>query len=490
MKSQSPGRANMLSMIPAALLCAATVHAAAKTLEMPREKQLASTWCWAAVSSMAVNSFPMTLPGDGSPITQRTIVVLNEGGMSNESRFNRVAFDNLSAHRCNVPGNCGGSNQPFLYNARATPVPAGKVLTKELFNFEIGVRKRPVIITWDYGQSDGNAGTPSGLHLLIITGYNPSSGKVRVFDPWPVDNGGADDPQRRKRERWITYKTYVDPVMDMGQPVTAVHDRDLYQLRRFDEELPTTPKYPKLGSLAQDTTTRRPGMFVAGVRPIRAETFAADAEPGAPSAEPYRAVGKSKRDLGLQRVDFPEALAATRPMIDKYVAKLVVTLADGTNVWGKKRLKAAPAFPLVTLDTAQILTNRDKQEALFERRTSVLLVPVIDTRTGDVIDSFLIYNQQGAWKIGGYANTEIAEVLVQQRKSFTSEQRHAEDFFVVSVPEQAAFYFAHGAPGSVQLVSVDNQGRDSEGKDAQFMGASATLDGLARSIDEYAKKTK
>ena len=118
----------------------------------------------------------------------------------------------------------------------------------------------------------------------------------------------------------------------------------------------------------------------------------------------------------------------------------------------------------------------------------MLLVPVIDTRTSEVIDSFLIYNQAGTWKIGGYANTEIAEVLAQQRKAFTTEQRRAEDFFVVSVPEQAAFYFAHGTPGAVQLVSVDNRGRDAEGKDAQFTGASAALDGLARSIKQSAMK--
>jgi hypothetical protein len=233
----------------------------------------------------------------------------------------------------------------------------------------------------------------------------------------------------------------------------------------------------------------QPGMRVAG-RPILAETFAAAEDSRSTVAEPHRLVARTKRDLGLQRVDFAEALAATKPQIDAHMKWLVVILADGSRVWGRKRLLAAKPFPLVTLDTTQILTNRDKQEALFERRTSVLLVPVIDTRTGEVIDSFLIYNQDGKWKIGGYANTEIAEVLVRQRKSFTSEQRRAEDFFVVSVPEQAAFYFAHGAPGAVQLVSVDNRGRDSEGKDAELMGASAALDGLARSIDESVKKTK
>jgi hypothetical protein len=485
MKSQSPRHTNALSMMPAALLCAATVHAAPKTLEMPREKQLQGTWCWAAVSTMAVNSFPMKLP-NGSPITQRTTVILKEAQILNETDYTQSRFDSVGG--CTAFGSCGGSHDPFLYNARATRVPPGKVLTKKLFAFEIVERKRPVIITWDYGQSGGDA-TPAGLHLLIITGYNPSNGKVRVFDPWPVDSGSGDDPRRHKRERWIPYNTYRDPVMDMGQPVTAVHDQDLYQLRRFDEEQPAElDHYPKLGTLAQQPGTRRPGSFVALGRPIRAETFAAGEVANSAGAEPHRPVAQTKRDLGLQRVDFTAALAATRSQIDAYVSKLTVTLADGTNVRGKKRLKAATAFPLITLNTSQVLINREKHEALFERKTSVLLVPVVDTRTNEVIDSFLIYNQQGDWKIGGYANTEIAEVLVQQRKSFTNQQRRAEDFFVVSVPEQAAFYFAHGAPGSVQLVSVENQGRDAQGKDAQFTGAGAALDGLARSINEAAAK--
>jgi hypothetical protein len=229
-----------LPMLPAALLCAAVVQAAPKTLEMPREKQLESTWCWAAVSTMAVNSFPMTLPS-GAPITQRTTVILKVARIKNQFEYTDAAFNSASG-ACNAAGSCGGVHDPFLYNAVATPLPPGKVLTKRLFNFEIGKRQRPVIITWDYGQGNGNADTPAGMHLLIITGYNPSNGKVRVFDPWPVDNGGADDPRRRKRERWIPYATYLDPVMDMGQPVTAVHEQDLYQLRRFDEELPEKPK--------------------------------------------------------------------------------------------------------------------------------------------------------------------------------------------------------------------------------------------------------
>jgi hypothetical protein len=486
MKSPSALLSMTLRMMPAALLCATAVQAAPSTLEMPREKQLESTWCWAAVSTMAVNSFPMTLPG-GAPITQRTTVILKVARIKNQAEYSDAAF-NSAAAACNAVGSCGGVHDPFLYNAVATQVPPGKVLTRKLFNFEIVKRKRPVIITWDYGQGNGNADTPSGLHLLIITGYNPSNGKVRVFDPWPVDNGGADDPHRRNRERWIAYATYLDPVMDMGQPVTAVHEQDLYQLRRFDEGLPAKPKYPQLGTIAQERESRPPSQRVAGGRPILAESFAAAEDVASTSAEPHRPVARSKRDLGLQRVDFAEALSETKPKIDAHMKWLVVTLADGSHVRGRKRLQAAPAFPLVTLDTAQILTNREKQEMLFDRKTAVLLVPVVDTGTGDVIDSFLIYNQAGEWKVGGYANTEIAEVLVRQRKSFTSEDRHAEDFFVVSVPEQAAFYFAHGAPGSVQLVSVDNRGRASDGKDAQFTGASAALEGLARSIGESARK--
>jgi hypothetical protein len=487
MKSPRPSRSKSLPMMTAVLSCAAVVQAAPQTLEMPREKQLQSTWCWAAVSTMAVNSFPMKLPG-GAPITQRTTVILKTARIKDESEYTDAAF-NAASGACNTPGSCGGVHDPFLYNAVATALPPGKVLTRKLFNFEIVKRRRPVIVTWDYGQGNGNADTPAGMHLLIITGYNPSNGKVRLFDPWPVDNGGVDDPHRRKRERWIPYALYLDPVMDMGQPVTAVHEQDLYQLRRFDEILPGKPKYPEPGTFAQHHAMSQPGTRVAGGRLIRAETFAAE-DARAASAEPHRLAAKPKRDLGLQRVDFAEALAATRPKIDAHMKWLVVTLADGSRVRGRKRLQAAPAFPLVTLETAQILTSRDKQEALFERRTSVLLVPVIDTRTDEVIDSFLIYNQAGEWKIGGYANTEIAGVLVQQRKSFTSERRHPGDFFVVSVPEQATFYFAHGAPGSVQLVSVDNRGRDLEGKDAQFKGANATLDGLARSIDESAKKAR
>lgn len=484
MKSSIPAHSRVLSMMPAMLLCAATAQAATKTLEMPREKQLEGNWCWAAVSTMAVNSFPMTLPL-GQPITQRTTVILRQAGIRNETEYTDAAF--TGAGPCTAVGTCGGSNTAFLYNARGTAVPAGMVLTKKAFNFEIGVRKRPVIINWRYSPTGSGGGTPDGRHMLIITGYNTSNGKVRLFDPWPVDSGQAENPNH-KRERWIKYETYVDPVMDMGQPVAAMHELDLYQLRRYDQDTPAElDDYPK-NSLAQIGAPRSAGMFAARARPIRAESFAASEVPGTASAEPHGRIAQAKPDLGLQRVDFAAAIAATKPQIDKYVAHLRVTLPDGKDVWGRKRLKAATAFPLVTLDTDQILTRRDKQEALLDRKTSVLLVPVIDTRTDEVIDSFLIYNQQGTWKVGGYANTEIAAVLVEQRKAFSSEQRRPEDFFVVSVPEQAAFYFAHGAPGAVQLVSVDNRGRDADGKNVEFTAAGTALDGLARSINESAAK--
>ncbi len=86
------------------------------------------------------------------------------------------------------------------------------------------------------------------------------------------------------------------------------------------------------------------------------------------------------------------------------------------------------------------------------------MVPV--TRKGEleVVDSFLVYNDAGTWKAGGYSNTAIVDRADVMRRSLAQQGREKRDFYMVSIPSRAAFFLAHGEGADAVMASlVDEQ---------------------------------
>jgi hypothetical protein len=369
---------------------------------------------------MAMRAFP-PIPGE-EPITQQRTVILARSKIKTHADFipRQAQFADFSV-RCVPLSGCDLPGDTWLYEVDSTQVAEGMVLTEEHFRKEIRSRKRPVLIQWDYSLV-GNAagqGLPSSQHWLIITGYNSGTHKVRVFDPWPMDGVTETHPDRR--EYWISYDAYIDPQVDLGEPVFAVHKFDEYKLRRAGEPEP------------------------------------AQAQPGSSEGYPPLAPEPVRQQISLTLEPIDRALDMTRSQIDGLVKNRIVLSSKGNRLRGQ--FEAAAPIPIVILTTRQLMSARERPEALIEPKTSSLLVPVVNKRTGEVVDSFLLYNDAGTWKSGGYSNNQIAHLLVQLREKHSDATRAAKDFYMVSIPEQASFFAAHGFGAASVLVSLDNGGR-------------------------------
>ncbi|HEU4591722.1 MAG TPA: hypothetical protein VFS13_12510 [Steroidobacteraceae bacterium] len=221
-----------------ACLLPVTASAAKHVLDLKREQQQGDSLCWAAVSTMAVRSLPRDLL-DPQITQQRTVVyALAEVHTRTERLFTRREnFKNAEA-RCKDIRDCDQIFEPWLYRIDSTRLAPGMVLPESAIAHEIVVRKRPVIIQWDYSGVVPAPGEvlPTTRHALIITGYDDENHEVRIFDPWPPTRLGDPDPA--KRERWLPYAAYVDPQSVLGRPIRALHEFDLYMLRRVGRAEP------------------------------------------------------------------------------------------------------------------------------------------------------------------------------------------------------------------------------------------------------------
>jgi hypothetical protein len=221
-----------------ACLLPVTASAAKHVLDLRREQQQGDSLCWAAVSTMAVRSLPRDVL-DPQITQQRTVVYALSGVHTRTEKLftRRENFRNAEA-RCKDIRDCDQMFEPWLYRIDSTRLEPGMVLPESALAHEIVVRKRPVIIEWDYSAVVPEPGEnlPAGKHALIITGYDDVNHQVRIFDPWPPTRLGQPDPA--KRERWLPYAAYVDPQGALGRPIRALHEFDLYKLRRVGRAEP------------------------------------------------------------------------------------------------------------------------------------------------------------------------------------------------------------------------------------------------------------
>jgi len=228
----------------AACLYPTLVRAERHVLDLQQEPQQGVNLCWAAVSTMAVRSFPEDFPDP--PITQQLTVIY---GLSQvHSRLQRVTrvvkFRNFQK-RCETLSRCNETFEPWLYRVDSNKLDAeNMVLPEAAIAHEIVVRKRPVIIKWDYSNviAVNRDSLPELEHSLIITGYDDVNHEVRIYNPWPP--AGRPETRPQDRERWLPYSVYVDPGVltdpESGRRlgIKAIHKDDIYLLRRIGQAKP------------------------------------------------------------------------------------------------------------------------------------------------------------------------------------------------------------------------------------------------------------
>jgi hypothetical protein len=235
-------KASSLALV--ALLLPVTASAARHVLDHEREQQQGDSLCWAAVSTMAVRSLPRD-PLDPRITQKRTVVyALSEVHTRTEKLFTRRENFRNAETRCKDIRDCDQMFEPWLYRVDSSRLGPGMVLPESAIAYEIVVRKRPVIIQWDYSAVVPAPGEnlPATKHALIITGYDDENHQVRIFDPWPPTRLGDPDPA--KRERWLPYAAYVDPQSALGRPIRALHEFDVYKLRRVGHAAPAGEPAP------------------------------------------------------------------------------------------------------------------------------------------------------------------------------------------------------------------------------------------------------
>ncbi len=332
------------------------------TLNIRREVQRDTLLCWAAVSVMAIRSFPRSKRFRHA--TQEDVVAYERAGMDALLPKGSKEPEELKrARRAFRSGLANATNSPLLLGLDRTVVEeiAGnqpRMLSKAHFLEEIATRKRPILIRWVYGSINQPAGTRSGAHELIVTGYNSKTHEVRIWDPWPAAN--MRDPAPQKRERWIPYARYVDPVSDGGVKVRADHEFDEFALRRRGAPI-DLGAYPKLAKIPK----RRSGD---------------DSEP----------------DLDLE----PGGFKLDTP-IRKHMKTHKVLQRNGKRMPGP--FTTAAPIPILPISVKQLGRYEKEPAKLVGMRCGTVVIPILKHRR--VVDSFLLTRRNGRWREGAIRTT-------------------------------------------------------------------------------------
>lgn len=396
------------------IVCMSPARAAASLLELPREPQKQTNWCWAAVSTMAGHSFQKKI--DNLPISQENIVNFELFDINTQAKFSSKKAQILALvppeWPCSTQNSlCNRTGETFLYEMDGLTVPEGRVLKKQFLIDEITKtgRKRPVIIKWDYsGVSDPGGALPRAEHYLIITGYNPANGLFRVFDPW-----SGPDHTLQGNEHWISYSGYLDPQINLGAPIAAVHSFDVFNLKEGTGKLKV-----------------------------------------ARSRDPAHQKMPTTIPVKLMSVGFDQLDGAKKKISEELQTRSFYT-RDGERITQAVRLDQV--YPIVVLSTRQIRENRTAVETLLEPKASSVIATVVAGEGNSVVGSLLVYNDNGTWKAAEYSNTQVSRLLETVRTGNPIPKPTAMDtYYLVSIPEQATFFSARGFQTSAQLWVLDN----------------------------------
>jgi len=385
-----------------------------------REIQEAGSLCWAAVSTMAVRAFPEDQQFKHP--TQRQTVIYYEAGISTVAQLIEAEKVGGVGHSkyvgfkqvCKDTGSCNLlSEDLLLFDVKSKFVPAGHALTAEHFNIEIGLRARPVPIRWRFlGDIQINGPKRVGEHALIVTGYNPGSHELRIFDPWPSSdpNDGIAGLPPALHEKWIPYDVYLDPQNDVGLDAIALHEFDQYRLQRVkDNDDLSGFHYPD------------------------------------PIPVPPR-IAHRGNCVDFDQRDIPDDLYGA---IYKVMRRHVVRDSGGAVIHGP--YDAGMPIPIVALRVSEIIGAKDRNE-LLKSKTSIVAVPVL--RHDKLIDSFLMLHDKNGWKPGGYSNNQITALLCEARK-IPDEKPDLRRHYLVSIPELGTFFLGRGFCDKAALAGLN-----------------------------------
>ena len=414
------------------------MSADASLLEITTEPQTQSHWCWAAVSTMAGHSFDIEV--GSRPLEQLDIVKFRILKIKTDAQRREKAAE-IAASVCKLSNSeCDDPSETWLYRINGLQVPAGRVLTKERLIKEITVRKRPVILKWDYSALSDRVikkkHLPSGHHYLIITGYDPDEDKFRVFDPWKGRTSGSGG-----HEHWVSYAGYLVPKVNLGLKVFAKHNFDVFSL------------------------TSGSGILE------KAERSSTDLRTEPPVAQ-----------VLLEPLSF-DALDDARQIIEHLVAKRVVVTRDRVKV--TEPLAVGRIYPIVAISTDQLMKARSGPEKLLAKPlTSSVIATVIGAASGEIFDSILLYHEEDGWKEAEYSNTLVTRLM--ETVQATHPNRETDPFrsyYLVSIPEQGEFFAAQGIGTSALLATLDNEAK------GDLIPAHVALGDVITRIEQTAKRT-
>jgi hypothetical protein len=220
---------------------------------------------------------------------------------------------------------------------------------------------------------------------------------------------------------------YANPENDDGVPVVADHESDEFALRRKRSNL-ALDKYPQLIPI--------PVSDISG--PVEIDWAIAFPD----LAEPVGAFMRSHK---------------VRESSGKYTNGPFTTDAP---------------FPIVGLRTEQLLQSAAQPDALLVPRTSAFVVPIL--KDGIAVDSFMLLHRRGGWSEGGYSSNHIANLCNVLRAKHGVGAAAAKDYYLVSIPEQGAFFIGRGFKDQAKLLSLGNDGK------GEFAPAREVLERLIR----------
>jgi hypothetical protein len=419
----------MQSQSPAPVACCAALlvmtvplmaRAASKNLELTdAEPQYANKLCWAAADVLAVNNFYPHCPPPASTPTANpalfpTSQALDAAYSWKHTSGSTTPLGTYLSHCETMIGNCNEWGIPPLNGLtfRSGTDPVGLDWDTMKQQIDAG---RPVLFVWDYPSNGTGGSSPVGLHELVVIGYSDDSGtqQLQIWDPWPAPDplpseapacgpaGGVQVTQGHNQT--IDFRTYGDPVSDMG--VSAVHVQDQWDL-------------------AASAVPNAPVLTVDG---------------GATA--PFQKLPHPPQ-RALRQVGFAEALHAALPQSRRL----------NLQVPGAAPRSLGVPFPIVGLGFQQLLSAAvDDPIGLLAGGTSAILFPV--ESQGEVVDAFLLLFMKRRWQRGGYANVEITRRLVDVRARYAAQRRlPLHNFYMVSVPGEVAFFAAYGKGKKAVLI--------------------------------------
>jgi len=435
-------------------------HSQSFEIPMRLEAQRGDNLCWAATSAAVVEKM-LPLDNDareilGAPVEQFRLAALGMAGITKPGGGSRGFDTRKSSFEGVLPqceediSDCDLPGQPLLFGLTFKLRGSDKSLSPEELKSEIVDFKRPVLMTIIYTSkqdcvtteahptADRSAPT-ADKHALIIFGYKEVGArkrvKVKIWNPLAPDaRKRRSIPPSAQLGTWTNYADYVNPSIYTR---CAARNADAYEIKvaTRNSVVPIWPMPPSASS-APLNDSYQIKVATKNVVPI----------PPPASSRP------------LNKVNFTVARRAFEARKEQLLSQYIAD--SSTDVAAPARVSFGEPFPIVAPTLDELLEARADPARVLTESTSGLVVPVL--QYGKVVDSFLLVNNDGDWKVGGLSSLEVDRVLVELRTKYPAPSGHpdqqSDSFYMVAIPEASAFFAARGLGRNAQLMSVNDGG--------------------------------